>query len=175
MSEEEEEHSQPTLTQYIENNHKLLSIFSILVTLSVLANNLPDKDLGRILSFCLFTLSLLIGIEIFVNFPPVDRGRLSWFREIMTFSMLMFVYVWIVMYWQYLMVFLYMAVCAIILLPIFYLFKTAIRRTVSKISWLNNKNPRTREELIPVFGAMILMILVVVILRHLIKFILTLR
>lgn len=164
MNEEKREPLEPTLTQFIESNQKLISTLAIFATLSAFANNLPDKDTGRILSFFLFTLALLVGIEILMSFPFVHRGRLYWFKEIFGASMFMFGYAWVHTYYPYLASFLFMTVTLAVIVLIFGLFSKAIRWTVPKISWLKNRSQETREVRIPLYGAMLLMTLTAVIL-----------
>jgi hypothetical protein len=166
MSDEKNEPSEPTLTQFIENNHNLISTMAIFATLSAFANNLPDKDMGKILSFSLFALALLVGIEIIGNFRLAHREKLHWFQEIFTLSMLIFGIVWVQTYYPYLLGLLFMTLAALVVLLVLALCRYSIRLTVSKIPWLKTKSQRTREEWIPTIGAMLVMTLGFVALRH---------
>ncbi|MGA2607945.1 MAG: hypothetical protein ABSH01_10885 [Terriglobia bacterium] len=166
MNEEKKEPSPPTLTKWIQENHNLISTLAIFATLSAFANNLPDKDQGRLLSFLLFALALSVGFEILLKFPPVQQGRLYWFGEIFAVSILLFAYVWVATYYPYLTFFLFMAAGLVVVTVIFIFLQMAIRRTVSRISWLKGKSQRTREELIPLFGSMLLMTLSTLVLGH---------
>jgi apolipoprotein N-acyltransferase len=167
MSDEKTEVSEPTLSQFIEDSHKLISALAILAGLSAFANNLPDKDVGKVLSFLLFALALLVETEIVLKCPMVRRGRLYWFHEIFTLTMLLFGFAWVHMYYPYLLGLLFMVVGLLVIVLFFALCKEAIRRMVSKIPSLKNKSQRTREEFIPTFGAMFLMMLVYLTLKHL--------
>src|ERR1700751_5570354 len=70
-----------TLTEYLDENGKLLSALGLFLGLSVFANNLADKEVGRLLSFLLFTLGLLIFLELMRNFRAFDfYGKIYWFR-----------------------------------------------------------------------------------------------
>ncbi len=82
MGDEKSGVSKPTLTRFIEDNHKLISTLAILAALSAFSNNLPEKGYGKILSFLFFTLSLLVCVEIELNFPYTTGGRLYWFQQI---------------------------------------------------------------------------------------------
>jgi dolichol kinase len=126
-------------------------------------------SLGNVLSFCLFTLAILVGIEIVANFVqvPFEEGKLgAWFREVFLATMYLFACLWIRTYYPYFVLFLFMIVALAILVLMFFMFQVIIRRTVPKISMLKNKSQRTREEFIPVYGAMLLMTLFILILTH---------
>ena len=68
------------MTEYIDENSKLLSALGLFLGLSVFANNLPDKGIARFLSFLLFTLGLLVFFELMRNFAAFDwYGRINQF------------------------------------------------------------------------------------------------
>jgi hypothetical protein len=69
-----------TISSFIEDNYKQLSVLAILTALTVFASNLPIKSLGSILSFLLLTLSILVWIEIIGRFPKaLYSWRLTYF------------------------------------------------------------------------------------------------
>ncbi|MGO8789880.1 MAG: hypothetical protein ACLQVL_21175 [Terriglobia bacterium] len=169
MSEEDKQLPRPTLTQFIDKNHNLISTLAIFATLSVFANSLTDKGVGTVgnlLSFVLFSLAILVGIEIVGNFAPIQDGKLGWFQHVFLATIGFFAWVWVRTYYPYLVFFLIMTVGLAILLLIFAMFSMIIRRTVPRISWLKNKSQRTREVLLPTFGGMLLMMLFIVISTH---------
>src|SRR5438876_206580 len=85
-----------TLTEYIDENGKLLSALGLFLGLSVFANNLADKGMARLLSFLLFTLGLLVFLELMRNFRAFNwYGKIYWFRQVLTLSMFVFIYVYL--------------------------------------------------------------------------------
>ena len=170
MSDERRELPETTLTEFIENNHKLISTVAILATLSSFANNLPNKEVGKILSFCLFTLALLVCVEIHQNLPLVTKGRLYWFSDVFTISVVVFIVAWIGAYYPYLILFLVMVVELIFAVLVFGLLGTAIRKLILRMPWLKSLSQRTRERSIPGLGALFLMVLVILIIRHFLHF-----
>jgi hypothetical protein len=153
-----------TLTEYIEENGKLLSALGLFLGLSVFANNLvdkgvaasnlADKGIGRLLSFLLFTLGVLIFFELMRNFRAFSwYGKIFWFREILTLSMFVFIYVYVKMYYPFLLAYLFMA-AGVVGLLIAYVLAQATLRWIFRRSWLRGLNQRAREEFIPKFGGM---------------------
>jgi hypothetical protein len=156
-----------TLTEYIEGNSKLLSAAGLFLGLSVFANNLADKEMGRLLSFLLFTLGVLVFVELMRNFRGFNwYGRIAMFRDVLTLSMFAFVYVYVKMYYPFLLVYLYMAAGMIGLLIAYVIVQAAIR-WVFRRSWFRGLNQRAREEFIPTFGGMSLIALCGFALSHL--------
>jgi hypothetical protein len=156
-----------TLTEYIEENSKLLSAAGLFLGLSVFANNLADKEMGRLLSFLLFTLGVLVFVELMRNFRGFNwYGRIAMFRDVLTLSMFAFVYVYVKMYYPFLLVYLYMAAGMIGLLIAYVIVQSAIR-WVFRRSWFRGLNQRAREEFIPTFGGMSLIALCGFVLSHL--------
>src|SRR5437660_5751717 len=85
-----------TLTEYIDENGKLLSALGLFLGLSVFANNLADKGMARLLSFLLFTLGVLVFLELMRNFRAFNwYGKIYWFRQVLTLSMFLFIYVYL--------------------------------------------------------------------------------
>ena len=77
-----------TLTEFIDQNSKLISALGVFLGLSVFANNLPDKGAARILSFLLFTLGVLVFFELVRNFSQFDwYGKIATFRDVLTLAM----------------------------------------------------------------------------------------
>ena len=146
-----------TLTEYIDENGKLLSALGLFLGLSVFANNLADKQMARLLSFLLFTLGVLVFFELMRNFRAFNwYGRIYWFREVLTLSMFVFIYIYVKTYYPFLLVYLFMA-AGVIALLIAYVVVQATIRWVFRMSWFKGLNPRAREVLIPTFGGLSLM------------------
>ena len=147
-----------TITEFIEGSSKLISVLGVFFALSVFANNLPDKATGRFLSFLLFTLAIMLFIELLRNFAEFDwHGKIFWFREVLTLSALVFVYIYAKTYYPFLLGFVGMMVMVLAFVIVFVLFQVVIR-LVLKMSWFRKLNPRARSIFIPAFGAIFLMI-----------------
>jgi hypothetical protein len=169
MSEEQKDSQQPTLTEFIEKNHKLISTAGVLATLAVLASKLPENQLGimgKFLSFVLFVLVLIICLEIFGNFPWTEKGKLYWFREGFSMAVFGFGMVWVLTFYPFLLVGLLMLVVLSAASLIFALCALGIRKLVLRIPWLTRLKQRTKERTIPLFGTMVLMTVGFVILRY---------
>ena len=169
LSEEKKDIQQPTLTDFIEKNHKLITTAGVLATLAVLASKLPENQSGisgKFLSFLLFVLALIVCIEIYGNFPWVESGKLSLFERVFEVTVLCFIGVWIYTYYPFLLVGLAFVVVSTALILVFAVCAVAVRKLVLKIPWFNGVNQRTKERLIPMVGAMALMTTGFVILRH---------
>jgi hypothetical protein len=163
MSEDKKDIQQPTLTEFIEKNHKLITTAGVLTTLAVLAIKLPQNQSGisgKFLSFLLFVLALIVCIEIYGNFHWVEEGKLYWFQKVFELTVLGFILVWITIFYQFIFAGLALAVVfvawssAVIL--VFALCSAGIRKLVLKIPWFKRVSQRTKEQLIPMFGAMAL-------------------
>jgi hypothetical protein len=166
-----------TLTEYMEENSKLLSALGLFLGLSVFANNLvdkgvaansvADKGIARLLSFLLFTLGVLIFFEMMRNFRAFNwHGKIFWFREILTLSMLVFICIYVKMYYPFLLAYLFMA-AGVVGLLVAYVFIQATLRWVFRRSWFRGLNQRAREEFIPTFGGMSLIAVCGFVLLHL--------
>lgn len=169
MNEEQKTNEQPTLTDFIEKNHKLISTAGVIATVAVLTNKLPENQLGitgKFLSFVLFVLVLIICLEIFGNFPWTEKGKLYWFREGFVMAVFGFSLVWVLTFYPFLLVGLLMIVGLFVVTLIFALFATGIRKLVLRIPWFKRLRQQTKERTIPAFGAMILMAIGLVVLRH---------
>jgi len=146
-----------TLTEYIDENGKLLSALGLFFGLSVVVNNLADKGTAGFLSFLLFTLGMLVFFELMRNFREFDwHGGTSWFRSVLTLSMFVFIYIYVKTYYSFLLAYLSLAAGVLGVLIAFVIFQALIR-WVFRMSWFRRLNPRAREFFIPVFGGMFLM------------------
>lgn len=103
MNEDNREPSNPTLTEFIDDNHKLISVAAIFATLSILTLKLPDQTTGKFLSFLLFSLVLIICLEIQGNFPWVEKGKFRLFQEVFFVTVVGFIYVWVTAYYAFLL------------------------------------------------------------------------
>lgn len=71
-----------SLTEYIEINQKMLSVLGVFTTMTVFANNLPQKFVGDILSVFPLTVVVLIWSELWSSFPKRPSTKLVGFQTI---------------------------------------------------------------------------------------------
>ncbi len=89
--------NESTLGQFIEDNHKVLSMLGIFTGLSVFSSNLVLKPLGGFLSFLFLTLTLLIWLEVWQRFPSKSgSARLSLFENVLAVTILLVFFYWLV-------------------------------------------------------------------------------
>jgi hypothetical protein len=105
MNDSEPTPKRITLTDFIESNHKLLTILGVFTALTVFSVNLTIKPLGYILAFIYFTMTILVWLEIWSKFPAgTGSWRLFWFENIISFLMLFIIAYWLIEYrsiWKY--------------------------------------------------------------------------
>jgi len=78
-----------SLSTFIEDNHKIISVLGIFSALTVFSRSLQLKALGDVLSFMFLTLTIIVWFELWGKFPSEETtGRLSWFETILTFTIL---------------------------------------------------------------------------------------
>lgn len=105
----EKKNEKKSLTEFIEQNHKLISVLGILTALTVFTYNLPLKLLGYLLSFGFLFLTILVWFELWAKFPKKPTSwRLSNFESTLQFLIFGLVIYWFLAYreiWHYLLVF----------------------------------------------------------------------
>jgi hypothetical protein len=164
MSDERED-AELTLTNFVDQNHKLLTIGGMFATFAVLASRLPD--IGKLISFVLSILVFIIAYEIYKNFPPeVQKGTLHWFREVFCLLVLGFGGFLISVFYPFLLVLVSMVIYLVAAMMVFALCMKVIRTLIKKVPWFKNVGQNAKERLIPVFGSMALMVAAWAILRH---------
>jgi small-conductance mechanosensitive channel len=155
-----------TLTEFIELNSKLISTLGVFLGLSVFANNLPDKGAAHFLSFLLFTLGVLVFFELSRNFRGFDYyGKIYWFREVLWLSMLVFVYIYAKMYFPFLATGFVWLVMLFAFLVTFMLVQALIRWAF-RMPWFKGLNQRARDQFIPVFGGLSLLLVCELVFLH---------
>lgn len=99
----------PSLTDYIEENQKLISVLGVFAALSVFSLTFSIKAIGYVLSFVFLTLTVIVWIELWTKFPkkPVS-GLLSIFEWLLMVSTFGVCFYWLLAYrdiWEGIMVF----------------------------------------------------------------------
>jgi hypothetical protein len=176
---EDSKNPRATLTDFVEENQKLLSSIVIFTALSVFANQLPgelirsDANLKisvRMLSCFLCILATLAYLEVVKNslrYP--DHGIMKWFNLVLFLAFVAFVYVWV-------RTFIFGIVGALIIFffTMLFVFSLAlfaflIQTIMKHTSLLKSKSKQTRERFIPLFGAMALIFVAVTIARYFVR------
>jgi small-conductance mechanosensitive channel len=157
-----------TVTEYIEQNGKLITALAVFLSLSVFANTLPDKGAAHLLSFLLFTLGGFVFWELVENFKDFDwYGKIRHFQGVLMLAMFVFAYIYVKMFYHpFLAALVAMVAMVSVMLAAWVLFQTFVRWVLG-IPWFRNVNQRAREESIPRFGAATLMVVALFILSHL--------
>jgi hypothetical protein len=89
----------PTLKSFIEENHRLLTVLGVFTALTIFASNLPVKPLGGIISFLFMTLTIILWLELWAQFPSARGGwRIVWFESLLGVTILFLVFYWLLDY-----------------------------------------------------------------------------
>jgi hypothetical protein len=176
---EDSKNPRATLTDFVEENQKLLSSIVIFTALSVFANQLPgelirsDANLKisvRMLSCLLCILATLAYFEVVRNslrYP--DHGIMKLFNSVLFLAFVAFVYIWARTF-----IFGIVSALLIIFVEMLFVFSLAlfaflIQTIMRHTSLLKSKSKQTRERFIPLFGAMALTLVAVTIIRHFVR------
>jgi hypothetical protein len=88
-----------SLSDFIDQNHKLISVLGIFTALTVFTSSLQVKAIGNILSFIFLALTVLVWFELWGKFPSTDTTfRLTWFESILQFAIFGIVVYWLIEY-----------------------------------------------------------------------------
>jgi len=144
----------PSLTQYIEENHKLITVLGVFTALTVFARSLPITTLGLFLSFLFMTLAVFVWLELFARFPSKAGGwRVTWFENILSLSVFMLVIYWILDYRQ--------VWSQVLIIPVFGMLMGAISFLLKRFDVFNRlfrSQPDEKRALRYVFGIAIVAI-----------------
>lgn len=106
-----------SLTIFIEENHKLLTVLGVFTALTVFSLSLSLKIIGYFLSFAFFTISLIIWFELWSKFPKNGSFKLSCLENILSLTIFVLIFYWLVEYrtiWhEFLFVLFFMIIFAI--------------------------------------------------------------
>jgi hypothetical protein len=166
MDEEGTNQSETTLTQFIEQNQKLISTVGVLAALSVVTLKLPENQPAPLLASILFIMVLLLCAEIYLNFPFAKSGRLRWFQEL--FGVLVFGYgiVWLSVIYPYLLLGGVWFALGTVYLLVFAGLAAVIRKLMVASPWFKTRDVKKGYRIVPAVGAITLMLLGMIFLRH---------
>lgn len=85
----------PTLYDYIEENHKLITTLGVFTALTLFAKQTIPDYIGSLLSALFLTLTLLVWLELVGRFPPkMGTSTMYWFESVLSFSVLAIIIYW---------------------------------------------------------------------------------
>lgn len=85
-----------TLSEFIEDNHKLISVLGIFSAITVFSASLDFLPGKQFLTGMLLTLSVLLWIELVGKFPSEKvTGLLTWFENILSLTVAFIVISWL--------------------------------------------------------------------------------
>jgi uncharacterized membrane protein len=122
-NEKQTSNGKNTLSKFIEDNHKLISVLGVFTAITVFSGNMQLRTLGYVLSFIFLLITLIIWTELLEKFPKgTATWRLTAFEDLLAFSFLGILLHWFVAYrdiWHYVMPLFLTIVLATILLGLF--------------------------------------------------------
>jgi hypothetical protein len=87
----------PSLFDFIELNHKLITVLGVFTALTAFSTNLPIKGFAQAISALFLTLTLIVWIELWGRFPSsTGTTILIWFESILGLTMLALIGYWVV-------------------------------------------------------------------------------
>ena len=130
-----------TIADFIEKNHKLLSVFAIFAALTIFSNNISVEWASSLLSVLFLTAMILIWFELLGTFPSMKPGTLSlaWFEDILSGIFLVIIIYWVII----INVTLPYILTIIIAMGVFYLFSAIIVKRFIR-SFLEKKSKKFR-------------------------------
>jgi len=85
----------PTLFQYIEENHKLITTLGVFTALTLFSRQIANGTFANLLSVLSLTLSLIIWLELSGRFPSkMGTARLYWFESVLGFTVMTLTVYW---------------------------------------------------------------------------------
>jgi hypothetical protein len=171
-----DEKPRKTLTDFIDQNQKLLSTIGVFTALSVFINQLPgdlaksDAELHvvlRLLSSLLCVLAIIAFIEVLKNsFTYPEQGLIRLFNTVLLLAFAMFVFVWVKTFLAGAVVALIFLLGITLLVTSLTLFAMLIQTIMKHTSLLKSRSQRTREYFIPLFGSLILTVTAIAVLHR---------
>ena len=143
ITEKKIEQKQISLSDFVNENSKLISTLGVFTALSVFSTNLALKPYGYVLSFAFMTLTILLWLELWGKYPAKSGSwRLYWFENILFLTVLAVVLYWLLEFrsiWhKFLQTLLFLIILAIIAYPIkkYNLFNRVFRTQPGKLKFL---------------------------------------
>jgi len=98
-----------TLSEFVENNNRLLSAVGLFTALTIFATSLEIEILGAFLSFLLLSATVILWMELLEKFPASApaTAKLTWFESTLSLAMLVVVFYWLLQFrgfWRSLLV-----------------------------------------------------------------------
>lgn len=91
---------QPTLSDFIENNYRILTSLGIFTALTAFSLNLPFKYVGQFLAFLFMTLAFIVWIELWTKIPAkANKGRIYWFAITLNIAVIFIAFYWVIQYY----------------------------------------------------------------------------
>ena len=98
-----------TVAKFIRDNKNLLTVFGAFVAITTFAMRLPIKPISAVLTFIFLTLTIIIWLEIWEQFPSGhSTWKLTIFENLLSFGLFVLAFYWILDYrkiWGYVMPF----------------------------------------------------------------------
>jgi hypothetical protein len=97
LSDKEPRSHQVTLTEFVEQNHRLITVLGVFTALTMFSSNLPLKPFAYVLSFMFMTLTVLLWLELWGKYPSSPGNwTLTWFENILFLAVLAFIAYWLI-------------------------------------------------------------------------------
>lgn len=85
------------MTEFVEENQKLITVLGVFTALTMYSSNLPLKPFAYVLSFLFMTLTVLLWLELWGRYPPSQSNwTLTWFENILSLTLLVFIGYWLI-------------------------------------------------------------------------------
>ena len=93
---QEERKVKVTLSDFIEDNYKLLSVLGILTALTIFSGNLTPRAIGSVLSLAFLSEAVLVWLELWAKFPRKGSLRLVFFENILSLIIMTVIAYWLI-------------------------------------------------------------------------------
>jgi small-conductance mechanosensitive channel len=85
-----------SLADFIEANHKLITVLGVFTAITAFSGSLPIQPFAQAISALFLTLTLLVWLELWGRFPSsVATWTMYWFESILGLAMLALVAYWV--------------------------------------------------------------------------------
>ena len=144
-----------TLSGFVEDNHKLISVLGVFTAITIFASNLPVRPIAGTFSFLSMTLTIILWLELWAKFPSGEAGwRLVLFENVVSMAVLVIILYWLIDYRSEWDQFLFLLMFLLLLTPI----SLAIKRH-SLFNRLFGARPGKKTGLRYAFGVILILAL----------------